>query len=640
MMNRFFTLLFAASCLTAVGQAPDYWPADGLIYWFDFESDGSSPAFDYEITTGAVNAAEDRFGLLGAAQFENDGDVLIATGDSPTPAGTFSYSFWFYTSPGSPTTTALHPVHGQTFGNEDDHSGSGVFIGSSELAIIEHSADYVREAIRVDMDLSGWHHLVVNYVNNEATIYIDGEQRGQSVSDDRLVHPPLGADTYYSSYGMGKGFGTAGYDVTVQWTGRRFVGRLDDFGVWERALLQEEIVTLFNASSPIGGCIDTMACNFNPDAEVDDGSCHFLCQYCKEGTIWDEAIQGCVVANPADINFDGCVQLNDLLDLLSAYGNCGAEESVWQCGDPLEYQGYEYETVQIGDQCWFAENLRAESYRNGSVISNDNSFFEGMTSAWNEINQLSPLIEGEEGHFYSLGVIQSGLEVCPIGWSTPSLNDWYELALETEVATGGYLLKDSVSWNGLDTYGFSAKPIGRVRYNEYQLGWDWQYECQSFLGYQDWYQGLQIALNIAYECDDDNDSEFCLAFFEEINGILDSVQESGIVDVDPLLLPVLSSNDLESVLFEGMSLGQPCGSYEEAIDLFGGFDFSYEPTGIGELAAWWMSDATYSGNGTESYGGLNGFIFLDGTTAIGGLDNQPNWGVRTNLSIRCIKDSE
>ena len=36
--------------------------------------------------------------------------------------------------------------------------------------------------------------------------------------------------------------------------------------------------------------------------------------------------------------------------------------------DPLEYQGYDYETVQIGEQCWFAENLRSENYRNGHTI--------------------------------------------------------------------------------------------------------------------------------------------------------------------------------------------------------------------------------------------------------------------------------
>ena len=23
-----------------------------------------------------------------------------------------------------------------------------------------------------------------------------------------------------------------------------------------------------------------------------------LCQYCKEGTVWDEALGGCIVANP------------------------------------------------------------------------------------------------------------------------------------------------------------------------------------------------------------------------------------------------------------------------------------------------------------------------------------------------------
>ena len=55
--------------------------------------------------------------------------------------------------------------------------------------------------------------------------------------------------------------------------------------------------------------------------------------------------------------------MTDLLDLLSAFGTCN--EIPWSCGDPLEYQGYDYETVQIGEQCWFAENLRAANYANG-----------------------------------------------------------------------------------------------------------------------------------------------------------------------------------------------------------------------------------------------------------------------------------
>ena len=43
---------------------------------------------------------------------------------------------------------------------------------------------------------------------------------------------------------------------------------------------------------------------------------------CGPGTVVDADTGLCVVENPADINFDGCVQLEDLLDLLSAYGLC------------------------------------------------------------------------------------------------------------------------------------------------------------------------------------------------------------------------------------------------------------------------------------------------------------------------------
>ena len=90
-------------------------------------------------------------------------------------------------------------------------------------------------------------------------------------------------------------------------------------------------------------------------------------------------------SNLSDSNFDGCVQLNDLLDLLSAYGDCGVEESAWQCGDPLEYQVYDYETVQIGERCWFAENLRNEHYQNGDTIPtslSDNDWSSRARGQW------------------------------------------------------------------------------------------------------------------------------------------------------------------------------------------------------------------------------------------------------------------
>ena len=165
------------------------------------------------------------------------------------------------------------------------------------------------------------------------------------------------------------------------------------------------------------GCIDDYACNYDINAQCNDGSCDYSCcpgpGCCGVGTTWNWETSECDVANPADINLDGCVQLNDLLDLLSAYGDCGAEESAWQCGDPLEYQGYNYETVQIGEQCWFAENLRAQNYQDGAPISPE-AFSAGAL---------------EFGLLYRGSVVADGQSVCPTNWSVSSDNDWLELEM-------------------------------------------------------------------------------------------------------------------------------------------------------------------------------------------------------------------
>jgi hypothetical protein len=43
---------------------------------------------------------------------------------------------------------------------------------------------------------------------------------------------------------------------------------------------------------------------------------------CGEGTYWDSELSQCVIPDPSDSNWDGCVDLNDLLALLQNYGIC------------------------------------------------------------------------------------------------------------------------------------------------------------------------------------------------------------------------------------------------------------------------------------------------------------------------------
>ena len=199
---------------------------------------------------------------------------------------------------------------------------------------------------------------------------------------------------------------------------------------------------------------------------------------CGLGTVWDEETQTCIVANPADINFDGCVQLNDLLDLLSAYGLCQTAEAAWSCGDPLEYQGHDYATVLIGDHCWFAENLRSENYENGDAIPSDLSVNE-----WAATTSGATTVYGESssnlesyGHLYNWFAVEDGRGLCPSGWHIPTDGELMTMEMvlgmsEAEVNSIGWRgtnqgtqMKNDLGWanggNGTNSSGFSGKPGG------------------------------------------------------------------------------------------------------------------------------------------------------------------------------------
>ena len=78
----------------------------------------------------------------------------------------------------------------------------------------------------------------------------------------------------------------------------------------------------------VEGCTDPAYTEYDASANTDDGSCT------------TPVVEGCT--DPADMNF-GCRK--------HGYGSCA---SYW-CSS-IEFDGYTYSVVEIGDQCWFAEN--------------------------------------------------------------------------------------------------------------------------------------------------------------------------------------------------------------------------------------------------------------------------------------------
>ncbi len=103
----------------------------------------------------------------------------------------------------------------------------------------------------------------------------------------------------------------------------------------------------------------------------------------------------------------------------------------WSCGDTLNdtRDGQNYNTVQIGDQCWMAENLNVGTMIDGSddqtqqtpeVIEKycyDNNTANcdtyGGLYQWNEMMHYTTQ-EGAQG-------------ICPAGWHVPTDGEWCTL---------------------------------------------------------------------------------------------------------------------------------------------------------------------------------------------------------------------
>ena len=132
------------------------------------------------------------------------------------------------------------------------------------------------------------------------------------------------------------------------------------------------------------------------------------------------------------------------------------------CGVPVTYDGHSYATVEIGNQCWFAENLRTTVYADGSPIPEvtGNSAWAGLSTGarCDYVNYASNV--ATYGRLYNWYAVNTG-NLCPSGWHVPTDLEYTTLTdfLGGASVAGGAMkssASDSPSWDGTNTSGFSG----------------------------------------------------------------------------------------------------------------------------------------------------------------------------------------
>ena len=133
--------------------------------------------------------------------------------------------------------------------------------------------------------------------------------------------------------------------------------------------------------------------------------------------------------------------------------------------------GYNYGLTTIGDQCWFAENLRTTLYADGTAIpelTDHTEWAATSTGARCDYNNVPFPNVATYGRLYNWHAATDASGLCPSGWHVPTDGEW--TGLEDYITSQGFdgtegtALKSTSGWssgNGTDDFGFAALPGGR-----------------------------------------------------------------------------------------------------------------------------------------------------------------------------------
>jgi uncharacterized protein (TIGR02145 family) len=175
--------------------------------------------------------------------------------------------------------------------------------------------------------------------------------------------------------------------------------------------------------------------------------------------------------------------------------------------DPRD--GQTYRTVQIGNQIWMAENLKATKFNDGEAIPHGTTklyWSSCSNSAYCWYNNDEGTYKDTYGALYNWFTVNTG-KLCPDGWHVPSLNEWNALGtfLGGNPVAGGKLKESGYShWaspnkNATNASKFTGLPGSSRDYSGQWAG--------SIGTHGEWWSGTSVDASHANNLSLSNDSE-------------------------------------------------------------------------------------------------------------------------------------
>jgi hypothetical protein len=219
---------------------PSYVPTNGLVGWWPFNGNADDESGNGN--NGTVNGAtltSDRFGGSNSAYSFDGIDNYIKLLFNPVSNPTdFTVSVWVKSNASISTNPQCIFYDGGPSEYHLDIGANGTN-GLLEAGIKGGSNSWY--GIYYDMlpEVNIWHNYILSYSNNNVvSLYVDGQLNGISTNTSGLWAYSID-ETIFGGRRLFSGLPEHPLD-----------GSIDDIGIWNRALTQQEITNLYNASLP------------------------------------------------------------------------------------------------------------------------------------------------------------------------------------------------------------------------------------------------------------------------------------------------------------------------------------------------------------------------------------------------------
>jgi hypothetical protein len=245
MKKRVLTALAVGLCIAAntFAQVPSYVPTNGLVGWWPFNGNANDESGNGNNgTLNGANLGLDRFNNVNSAcNLDNQASDNVAI-PSINFGNDFTISIWFKLN-------SYNQFQASTFFSQYNGNDGVELNYTTNTSILLYSligpeSDITKRMYSLfSLGLGNWYHLVWKKSGNFSEFLLNGVS----------VYQQINLSNTTTNNGIG-------YFGKAQWGGNELSGLIDDVGIWNQALTQQEITALYQ------GC--TVTASASPTAVI------------------------------------------------------------------------------------------------------------------------------------------------------------------------------------------------------------------------------------------------------------------------------------------------------------------------------------------------------------------------------------